>query len=78
MMSCREVVEFLMDYATGELDAATRARFDAHIAACPACVKFLASYQEAVRLGKAAYNEPCEEIPVELVRAIMAARDQNA
>jgi anti-sigma factor RsiW len=74
MMCCREIADFLLDYSSGELDPATRARFEEHIAVCPPCVTFMKTYEQSIKLGKAAC-EPCEEIPPELVRAIMAAKD---
>jgi anti-sigma factor RsiW len=77
-MTCRELIEFLMDYLDGELGPEERARFDAHLAECPMCVAYLETYQQAVRLGKAVLAPPGEEVPAEvpddLVRAVLAAR----
>ncbi|MBK8267683.1 MAG: zf-HC2 domain-containing protein [Planctomycetes bacterium] len=78
MMSCREIVDFLLDYSSGEQDAPTRERFEQHIAVCPPCVTFMKTYEQSVKLGKAALGEPCEEIPPELVKAIIAARDKTS
>jgi len=75
-MTCREFITFLLDYF-GELDAAQRARFDAHLAVCPGCVNYLKSYREAIRLGKAALADPEEPIPDELAAAILAAREKR-
>jgi anti-sigma factor RsiW len=76
-MNCREFVDFLMAYLDEELDADLRASFESHIAACPPCVNFLASYKETVRLGRLACRDGDEplppEIPDELVQAILAA-----
>lgn len=77
-MTCREFIEFLMDYSDGLLPDAQRAEFDAHLAECPWCVNYLRTYQETVRLGKSALastNAPVpEEVPDDLVKAILAAR----
>lgn len=73
MMSCREMTEFLMDYLSGELDAPTRSRFEEHISQCPPCVVYLKTYEEAVRMGREAMTDPCEDIPPELVQAILNA-----
>ena len=77
-MTCRELVEFLMDYLDGVLPEPERSCFEEHLGECPDCVAYLASYQEAIRLGK----DACEagddaipaEVPEDLVRAVLAAR----
>lgn len=77
VLTCRELSGFLMDYLDGVLDAATRARFDAHLQICPMCVDYLANYQRAVRLGRDAFagDDPVPaDVPEELVRAVLAAR----
>lgn len=80
-MTCREVVDFLMEYGAGTLTAPERTAFEAHLAACPPCVAFLESYEQAVKLGKAAASHPddCvpEAVPEELVQAILAARGKR-
>jgi anti-sigma factor RsiW len=77
-MTCREFIEFLREYRDGELSPGRRRTFDAHLAECPWCVAYLQNYEQAIRLGKAAYAEPDApvpaEVPEELVRAILAAR----
>jgi anti-sigma factor (TIGR02949 family) len=74
-LTCHELFDFLMAYLDGELPQAERAAFDAHLAACPPCLVYLETYQDAVRLGKAACGEAdVPEVPDELVRAILASR----
>ena len=77
-MTCRELVEFLMDYLDGHLSEPERRCFEEHLGECPDCVAYLATYQEAIRLGKEACkagNDPLPpEVPEDLVRAILAAR----
>jgi len=74
-MTCREFIEFLLDYLLGQVD---REKFDAHLAVCPSCVSYLKTYQEAVRMGKEALAHPDEQLPEappeDLVKAILAAR----
>ena len=55
-MTCREFVEFLLDYDAGELSAEQLAIFEAHMGECPPCVAYLDTYRDAVRLGKAAFE----------------------
>jgi anti-sigma factor RsiW len=77
-MTCRELVAFLMDYLDGLLSEPERMCFEEHLGECPDCVAYLATYREAIRLGKeacAAGNDSIPtDVPEELVRAILAAR----
>jgi anti-sigma factor RsiW len=77
-MTCRELADFMADYLSGEVAIETRRQFDHHLSLCPNCVKYLASYQTAVELGRRAFEdddaEVPPEVPEELVRAIVAAR----
>ena len=81
MITCREFVEFLMDYLSGELPEDRRSTFDLHLAMCSACVAYMKSYQETVKLGKAVFADLDEQLPAEvpedLVRAILAARPKG-
>jgi anti-sigma factor RsiW len=77
-LTCRDVVEFLMDYLTHELDASQRHAFEAHVAVCDECVRYIRSYEQTVRLGKAAFEcleEPADgQLPKKLIQAILDAR----
>ncbi len=77
-LTCREFVEFLGDYLSGELPPAQVAVFNSHLALCPSCVSYTHTYQQAVRLGKGAFlpdDKPVPaEVPEELVRAVLASR----
>ena len=77
-MTCRELVEFLAAYMDGELLEDVRLQFDEHLAACPECSAYLATYRETVKLAKDAFQEPDAPVPMDvpegLVRAILAAR----
>ena len=77
-MNCREFVDFLIDYLEESLPPGQRAAFAGHLRDCPGCVAYLETYRQAVRLGKLACrpdDPPPAEVPEELVRAILAARD---
>ena len=77
-MTCRELTEFLSAYVDNHLPDDVRRRFDAHVAACPACSAYLKSYEATVKLAKAALSgsdDPVPaEVPEDLVKAILAAR----
>jgi anti-sigma factor RsiW len=77
-LTCRDVVEFLMDYLNQSLDPVERVELEAHLAECDECIAYLRSYEQTVRLGRAAFEEIDEaaeaDIPPRLVEAILAAR----
>jgi anti-sigma factor RsiW len=80
-MTCRELIDFLMAYLDGELPAERRALFDAHLEICAACQRYLDGYRESIALGRAACDPDAadapvpDEVPEELVQAVLAARD---
>lgn len=76
-MTCRELVDSLMDYLDGVLPEPERLCFEEHLGECPDCVAYLASYREAVRLSKEACavgDSIPAAVPEDLVRAVLAAR----
>lgn len=80
-MTCREVVEFLMAYLSHELSAEEQHIFDEHLALCPPCVNYLDTYRQTIRLSKEACRCPDgpaeDEVPNDLIQAILAARRQS-
>ena len=48
---CRELVELVTDYLEGTLSRRDRARFDAHVAACPHCTEYLVQFRETLRMA---------------------------
>jgi len=76
-LTCRELLEFLSDYLDGALPPERQAEFERHLAVCPACVSYIQSYRETIRLAKGAYGADGDapaRAPEELIRAILAAR----
>lgn len=82
MLTCRQVEDFLLDYVEGTLPRGQRLIFDLHLALCRECRDYLAAYRKAIELGKAAFphgDAPVpEEVPEDLVQAILAARGRPA
>jgi anti-sigma factor RsiW len=74
MITCRELTEFLDDYVASTLDAARRAVFDAHLAACEDCRNYLASYRATIGLSKAAGESIPQNVPPGIVKAVLASR----
>ena len=53
-LSCRELVELVTDYLEGRLPAPERARFEAHLGECEACIAYVEQMRATVRLTRAA------------------------
>lgn len=78
-MTCRDVLQFLMEYLSGDLPAEQSVGFEAHLLSCPSCVNFLNSYRQTVALGQSlSEGEAGEEVPEELVRAVLASSSDLA
>ena len=77
-MTCREFADFIADYLSGEVSSSTHEELERHLGLCPNCRRYLTIYEETIRLGKAAFEEPDAalpaDVPDELVAAILAAR----
>jgi len=80
-VTCREFADFIADYLSRELSPPTRDAFDRHLGLCPNCQRYLASYTETVKLGKAAFDDENAAVPAtvpeELLRAILDARSRS-
>jgi len=63
LLTCREVAALLGDYVERDLPSAQRAAFEAHLAGCDRCVTYMRRYEQAVRLGKRAFD--CEDASIE-------------
>jgi anti-sigma factor RsiW len=81
-LTCREVIELLAGYLDHALDGAEQQAFEHHLARCDECVRYLRSYEETVRLARAAFDGPDvaadAPLPRELVEAIAAARRRDS
>jgi anti-sigma factor RsiW len=76
-VTCREFADFMMSYLDGELDAATRAAFEQHLTVCRNCVEYLHQYRQTIAAGRLALagDAPVpDDVPEELIQAILAAR----
>lgn len=79
-LRCRDFVELLMAWLDGELEPERDAALRAHVAACPPCERYLESYRRTVALGREACEPDGplpEDVPEELVRALLAARSRR-
>ena len=78
-VTCKEVLDFLGAYVAGELPAVTVEEFERHLAVCPSCVNYLASYKKMIELSRCVF-EPAsgapeaDAMPDDLMQAVLAAR----
>ncbi len=77
-MTCQELIQFLDSYLDGSLSREERDRFVQHLGVCRPCVDYLDSYRTTVALERGAFEgdapPPSEDIPEDLVQAILASR----
>jgi len=77
-ITCREFIEFIWRYLSGEVSDEERLEFEFHLAQCASCVAYMKTYQETIALSKMAMAEEAdevpEEVPDELVAAVLASR----
>lgn len=77
-MTCREFADFIADYLSDDLPPDSRAAFEHHLHLCVNCQRYLAGYEQTVKLGKAAFADADAALPAhvpeDLVRAILAAK----
>ena len=74
---CSEVIEFLWAYVARELPEDKLTEFERHLAVCPSCRAYLSTYRKTLELELGAFQpedgEPEEELPEDLVNAVMGA-----
>ena len=77
-MNCREFTDFINSYLEGELSEQQTAVFEQHLSLCPNCDHYMDSYKATVELTKSLCEEkaaaPPEEVPEQLIQAILKAR----
>ncbi len=82
MLTCQALEGFIVDYLDGTLPRAQRRKFDLHLRLCPDCGRYLEAYKRTISLSQAACRDPDApvpaDVPEELVKAILAARDEDA
>jgi anti-sigma factor RsiW len=80
-VTCREFADFIADFQAGALAGDVRDRFERHLIRCPNCQRYLTQYRDTVRLGTRAFDEADaslpDDVPEELVKAILRARDRS-
>ncbi|HSR50583.1 MAG TPA: zf-HC2 domain-containing protein [Acidobacteriota bacterium] len=72
-LTCREAIDFLIDYVQGEMPPKQAEVFEEHLDRCPPCQAYLETYREAVRMGKEVCKEDRQPIDPHLAQAILDA-----
>jgi predicted anti-sigma-YlaC factor YlaD len=73
LLTCREVIDFIERFLSGELSDAEARKFRWHLRLCRSCRAYLRTYRATLAL-EAAVREPPPPIPEELVLAVLRAR----
>lgn len=74
-MTCEELIRFLLEYVEGSLTAEEQARFDDHLGDCENCLAYLRTYEVTIRMEKDSAHVDPNDVPEELVQAVLAARN---
>lgn len=79
---CREFIDFIGQYLADELSPGERATFEFHLTHCAPCVRYLQSYKDTIKLGKAVLAPTDEPVPADvpetLIKAILSSRLQQS
>jgi anti-sigma factor (TIGR02949 family) len=70
MMTCRELVEHLIDFLDGEMPEERRQHVQQHLDLCGPCLAYLETYQVTIRLTRRLPDVPP---PPELLQRLKAA-----
>lgn len=77
-LTCEQLIAFLDDYVDDRLPPAQVEVLERHLSRCASCVEYLGSYRETIRMLRTVATAPQvhpEDVPEELVQAILARRE---
>lgn len=79
MITCEAFEDFILAYLEGELTGRQKFVFEMHLKLCRECREYLAAYRASMELAKQGgvsnSGDLPQEVPEDLVAAVMAARD---
>lgn len=70
MMTCRELIEQLLEFVADELTPEQVQRIQDHLEVCPPCVAILETYRVTIRLSR---QLPCKPLPPSCEQRLRAA-----
>jgi anti-sigma factor RsiW len=73
MITCRELVDFLLDYVSGELSQEHKDLVEKHLTGCPPCFTYLETYQMTIKLTR---QLPCQPLPPQLAQRLRRALEE--
>lgn len=76
-MTCRELVEAILDYVAGDLPPGARAEADLHLDGCADCREYLVGYRATVALAKDAADGDAGVLPESVVAELLARRPKR-
>jgi anti-sigma factor RsiW len=71
MMTCRELVEHLLDFVAEELSPEHRERICEHLCKCPPCGALVQTYQITIRLSRQLPRRPLPTRLQEKLREVL-------
>ncbi len=81
MITCREFEDFIMSYLSDELTPTQSRVFRMHLRVCRECREYLAAYQRTIEMSGLMFKVPDdklpEDVPEDLIKAILSARSQQ-
>jgi anti-sigma factor RsiW len=82
MLTCKQLIESLAEYVDGRLSLSRKAAFMLHLFCCANCRAYLSNYETTITASKQAFvkledDQSPEEVPEDLVQAILKARKES-
>ena len=76
-MTCREMIELLLDYCSGELDSELCQQLRQHLDICRPCVTYLETYQITIRVSKQLPPAPMPEHLMQRLQEALKSLDEG-
>ena len=65
LLTCKECIHLLLDYADGTMTPEVRQKLDEHLSACPPCQHYLRSYRSCTEMVRQLRDQEAQ-VPAEL------------
>ena len=79
MITCRKFEDFILAYLEDELPERQHFVFELHTKVCRECRDYLGAYRRTMEISKRAFRQEddpiSDEVPEDLVKAVLAAKD---